>query len=161
MKTIFTKDLLNKKVFITREFAADHALVWLAWTDPLILDQWWAPQPWKAKTKVMDFKEGGHWIYCMEGPDGSQSWGREDYIKIDPIQSFEAIDSFCDENGKQNEEFPSMTWKNVFVPTVQGTTVEIEVTYPSQNDMEKMIEMGFEEGFAAAHDNLDALFAKA
>ena len=159
-KTIFTKDLPNKKMFVTREFAGTLQDVWQAWTDHNLLDQWWAPKPWKAKTKTMDFREGGHWLYCMIGPDGTQSWGRADYKSIVPQKSFEGLDSFCDENGKQNTEFPIMFWKTVFSPVEGGTKVDIEITYSSQADLEKIAELGFQEGFTAAHENLDALLAK-
>ena len=47
----FTVDKAAKKVFITREFAADLSLVWDAFTTAEILDQWTAPAPFKSKTK--------------------------------------------------------------------------------------------------------------
>jgi hypothetical protein len=37
--------------------------------------------------------------------------------------------------------------------------VEVVVNFESEADMEKIIEMGFQEGFAAAHGNLDKLLA--
>ena len=42
-------DKATKKVFITREFDADLALVWDAFTKAEILDQWNAPKPFEAK----------------------------------------------------------------------------------------------------------------
>ena len=154
-KTIFTKDLSKKKMFVTREFAGNIELVWKAWTDAEILDEWWAPKPWKAKTKTMDFREGGSWLYVMMGPDGSQHWSRADYKKIVPLKYFEGDDCFCDEKGNKNPAFPSMNWKNTFTETKSGTKVEIEITYASVADLEKIVEMGFEEGFSAGHSNLD------
>ena len=44
------KDLDNKKMTITRGFDAPVADVWRAWTESELLDQWWAPKPWKAET---------------------------------------------------------------------------------------------------------------
>lgn len=52
-----------------------------------------------------------------------------------------------------------MNWKSVFSASATGTKVEVEVTFDSEADMEKIIEMGFKEGFAAAHGNLDELLA--
>jgi len=159
LQTTFTKDINNKKMFITREFAGPVEDVWKAWTDPKFLDQWWAPRPWQAKTKSMDFREGGSWVYAMVGPDGSQHWAKAEYKKIVTNKSFETLDAFCDENGNINTEFPRMNWKTVFHPSPVGTKVEIEILYSSKEDIEKIIEMGFKEGFAAAHDNLDELLA--
>jgi uncharacterized protein YndB with AHSA1/START domain len=155
MKTIFKKDLAKKKMFVTREFAGTLEEVWRAWTESEILDQWWAPKPWQAKTKYMDFKEGGSWLYCMQGPEGEKHWGKASYTKISNHKLFEATDSFCDENGNDHPDTPKMFWKTFFKPSANGSTVDMEITFASESDMEKIIEMGFQEGFNAAHENLD------
>ncbi len=61
-QTTISKDAANKKLIVVREFDAPLEEVWKAWTDSNILDKWWAPKPWKAKTKTMDFREGGLWL---------------------------------------------------------------------------------------------------
>src|SRR6476620_501148 len=93
-QTIITKDLANKKIFVVREFEGTPEQVWQAWTESEVLDKWWAPKPWKAKTKKMDFREGGSWLYCMEGPDGTQAWCRVDYQTMIPNKSFTAVGAF-------------------------------------------------------------------
>ena len=155
MKTIFTKDISNKKMFVKREFEGTLEHVWQAWTDSEILDQWWAPNPWKTQTKLMDFKEGGYWLYSMVGPDGSKHWSRADYTKIILLKYFIGIDCFCDENGNKNSDFQSTNWKVEFQKTNLGTQVNVELTFPSEKDLQTMVEMGFEAGFRAAHENLD------
>jgi hypothetical protein len=75
-------------------------------------------------------------------------------------KSFSGFDGFCDENGKTITEMPGMDWKCVFKGEGDTTKVAIEVTFASEADMEKIVEMGFKEGFAAAHANLDELLAK-
>ncbi|TDH21590.1 SRPBCC domain-containing protein [Segetibacter sp. 3557_3] len=158
-QTEITKDLGEKKLTIIREFNAPVEDVWNAWTDSSILDLWWAPKPWKAITKKMDFREGGFWLYCMEGPDGTQTWAREDYETINPHQGFTAYDAFCDEDGNIDETFPRMHWTNTFVETGSGTTVQVVITLSSEEDLAKILEMGFEEGFTSAHSNLDEVLA--
>src|SRR5690606_40261776 len=78
------KDAAQKKIFIKREFNAELEKVWQAWTTAELLDEWWAPKPWKARTKSLDFREGGKWFYAMVGPDGSESWVRMDIITVSP-----------------------------------------------------------------------------
>lgn len=160
MKTIFTKDLPNKKMYVTREFSANLEQVWQAWTDPKILDNWWAPKPWKANTKSMNFKDGGTWLYCMEGPAGEKHWGIASFNKIIQHKSYEGIDSFCDENGKIITEYPTTQWKNKFSATENGTKVEVEMTFSSEEALKQIIEMGFEQGFTMAHGNLDEILKK-
>jgi uncharacterized protein YndB with AHSA1/START domain len=159
-ETTYTKDAANKKIRVVREFDAPVEQVWKAWTESELLDQWWAPKPWKANTQSMDFREDGTWLYYMEGPDGSRHYCRADYETIVANKSYTGLDAFCDENGKINTEFPRMHWEVVFNKSANGTKVEVEITFDSEADMEKIIEMGFKEGFAAAHTNLDELLAK-
>ncbi len=159
-ETIFTKDLANRKLKVVREFDAPLEQVWKAWTDSEILDQWWAPKPWKANTKSMDFREGGRWLYYMEGPDGSRHYCKVDYKSIAPNKVFGGEDAFCDENGNSNNDLPTMNWKCSFSKSGNGTKVEVDITFATEADLDKIIEMGFKEGFAAAHNNLDELLAK-
>jgi len=159
-ETIYTKDEANNKMFAERQFDAPVKDVWKAWTEPELLDQWWAPKPWKAVTISMDFREGGTWLYYMEGPDGTKQYCRNDYSSIIPEKSFQGLDAFCDENGTINTEFPRMNWRVDFTKSEPGTKVKIEISFDSKESLEKIIEMGFKEGFAMAHNNLDELLAK-
>ncbi len=159
-QTEVTKDRENKKLVVVREFDATPADVWSAWTEKELLDQWWAPKPWKAETKSMDFREGGFWLYCMVGPEGEAHWCRVDFKTISKLKSFTGLDAFCDENGNINHDFPTMHWKNVFSKTDSGTKIEVEINFDTEADLEKILEMGFEEGFTSALGNLDELLAK-
>jgi len=159
-ETIYTKDVANKKIKVVREFDAPVEKVWKAWTESKLLDKWWAPKPWKANTQSMNFREGGRWIYYMEGPDGTRHYSKMNYKSIIPNKSFVAEDAFSDENGNTIDTFPGSQWVNKFSPSGDETKVEIEITFKSLADMDKIIQTGFEEGFAAGHRNLDELLAK-
>src|SRR6478735_9817609 len=111
-ETTITKDAANKKLIVVREFDGTPEQVWKAWTQSELLDHWWAPKPWKARTKEMDFREGGFWLYYMEGPDGEKHWCRADYKAVDPGKSFSLVDAFCDEEGNPTNELPNMHWQN-------------------------------------------------
>lgn len=154
----FSVDKENKRINVKREFAASLPKVWAAWTQSEILDQWWAPKPWKARTKTMDFKEGGYWLYAMVGPEGEEHWARLDYKSIAPLESYSAIDAFCDEEGNLNPDFARSTWTNQFTEGSDVTTVSIEIQYDDLKDIEQIMEMGFKEGFTAGLENLDELF---
>ncbi|MHA4845841.1 SRPBCC family protein [Flavitalea antarctica] len=151
------KDVANKKVVITRTFDAAPAEVWRAWTESELLDQWWAPKPWKAETKKMNFQEGGYWLYAMVGPDNQRIWAKVEFNNIKPTTSYEAIDSFCDENGTPNDEMPKMSWKNLFESKEGGTKLTVEISFQKEADIKQIMDMGFEQGFSSALDNLDEL----
>ncbi len=144
-------------LLVTRTFNAPLSLVWSAWTQQELLDQWWAPKPWITKTKSMDFSEGGLWLYAMCGPEGEIHWCRIDYKTITKEVNFTAKDAFCDENGTPNTEIPGMNWSNTFSPTGDTTDVSVEITFVNETALEQIIEMGFKEGFTMAHGNLDEL----
>lgn len=151
------KDLAGKKVNITRAFDASRDLVWRAWTESELLDQWWAPKPWKAETKSFDFKPGGSWIYAMVGPANEKHWAKVEYLQINPIDNFKAIDAFSDEEGNINRELPVMNWTVEFKEAGDSTKVLVELVFESEAHLHKLVEMGFESGFAAALENLDEL----
>ena len=154
------KDVPGKKITITRIFDAAPAEVWRAWTESELLDQWWAPKPWKAETKEMDFKSGGYWLYAMVGPDNTRVWARVDFSSIIPKKSYEAIDTFCDENGKPNAEMPRMTWKNTFESSEGGTKLTVIIAFQKEADIKVIMDMGFEQGFTDGLNNLDELLQR-
>lgn len=153
--TMISKDLAGKRLQISRAFNAPVEKVWRAWTDRAILDTWWAPKPWKAETKTLDFRAGGSWLYCMRGPDGSAAWCRVDFKTVVPGQSFTSAAVFCDESGNINRSMPTMYWLVKFGATATGTQMEIEVSFDTEADLQKIVEMGFEAGFTMGLGNLD------
>lgn len=155
LKFDFTVDKKDNTVHVQREFDATLDLVWEAWTDPQILDQWWAPKPYRAETKSMDFREGGTWLYSMISPEGEAHWCKADYREIEHRQSYSYTDNFCDENGNVGELFPNSSWKNVFSEQSGKTSVNITIRYESLEMLEKVIGFGFREGFTMALQNLD------
>lgn len=153
----FTVNKENNTVTVTREFAASRDLVWDAWTKPELLDQWWAPEPYRNKTKTMDFREGGYWLYAMISPENVTHWCKADYQKIEDKESYTCLDAFCDEEGNISVDFPRSQWNNHFNENGDHTTVNITIQYSSLNDLEKVIEMGFREGFTMGLNQLDEL----
>src|SRR5690606_16718229 len=70
-------------------------------------------------------------------------------------KSFSAYDGFCNPDGNLNTTLPRNKWENSFSEKNQQTNVSIKLTFDSLADLEKIIEMGFKEGFTAGLENLD------
>lgn len=153
----FTKDEANRKMITVRQFEASVGQVWKAWTESAWLDQWWAPKPWKARTRSMDFRNGGHWVYAMVGPDGTTAWCDVTFTEIVPEKSFRAVSKFIDESGATIAGMPVTYWSNTFSPVTGGSEVKSEISFDSFEEMEKLLAMGFREGFTSALTNLDGL----
>ncbi|MBL8170849.1 MAG: SRPBCC domain-containing protein [Acidobacteria bacterium] len=153
----FTVDKATKTAVITREFDADLSLVWDAFTKAEYLDQWVAPKPFTSKTKFMDFKVGGRRFYAMVSPDGQEMWAIQKYMSISPKTNFKLFNAFADQDG--NPQLPGSDWDYTFSEQNGITTVRISIYNESLERMEKMIEMGFVEGFKATIVNLEELLA--
>ena len=154
----FTVDKLTKQVVVTREFDAELPLVWDAFTKQEILDQWWAPKPWISKTKFMNFKEGGRRFYAMVSPEGHESWQIQDYTAISPKTNFKYFSVFADKD--ENPNLPGSNWDLNFTEHDGITKVSITIYNESLERMEKMIEMGFKEGFTMTLNFLEELLTK-
>lgn len=153
----FTVDKTAKKVFITREFDANQSLVWDAFTTAEILDQWVAPKPWTSKTKYMNFEVGGRRFYAMVSPEGLERWAIQQYTSISPKTNFKMFNTFADKD--ENPESSGSDWDYTFSEQNGKTKVSIVIYNESLERMEKMIEMGFTEGFKMSMMNLENLLA--
>jgi uncharacterized protein YndB with AHSA1/START domain len=154
-EAIVKKDLAGKKITVTRQYDFAPQQVWDSWTKSEILEQWWAPKPWRAETKKFEFKVGGMWLYAMVGPNDERHWGRMDYTRIDAPKSFDAIDAFADEKGVKSKDQPEANWRVAFDKEAGGTKLVVEISAAQAGALEKMLEMGFEEGFKSGLDNLE------
>ena len=152
------QDLPGKTVIITRDFDAPVEKVWRAFTEPAILDQWWAPKPFKLETKTLDLKPGGIWHFCMVNANGDRYWWRVTYDAIDPRRSITTSGSGpCDENGNFSGAIPLMQRITEFASTSTGTLVSITIKFEDETHLQKMVEGGMLTGTTAVFYNLDEL----
>ncbi|HEX7016238.1 MAG TPA: SRPBCC domain-containing protein [Cyclobacteriaceae bacterium] len=156
----FAVDKDSRTIHVEREFAAPLADVWAAWTRKELLDQWWAPKPYRTVTRDLDFRDGGSWLYSMVGPENDTHWCRADYEGIREMERFGMHDAFTDEKGNVKTDLPRSRWETEFRSSDDSTTVHITIRYDKDEDPNKTIEMGFREGFTAALENLDELLEK-
>lgn len=152
----FTVNKPAKTVYITREFDAELALVWDAFTNQEILDQWHAPQPWQSKTKYMNFVVGGKRFYAMVSPEGEERWSIQEYTSISPKTNFKMTSAFADKD--ENPELPGSDWDLSFSEHNGRTKVAISIYNESLERMEHVMD-GFKEGMSMTMNNLDNLLA--
>ena len=151
----FTVDKETQTVIVSREFVAELSLVWDAFTKQEILDQWWAPEPWKAITKFMDFKVGGRRFYAMVSPEGQEHWSIQKFTSITPKTNFKFLNAFADKD--ENPDLLGSNWDLNFSEQNGTTKVSITIKNESLARMEKMIEMGFQGGFTMGLNQLEKL----
>lgn len=153
----FKVDKSTGTVLVEKEFDAELSLVWDAFTRQEILDQWWAPKPFESKTKVMEFKVGGRRFYAMVSPEGQEHWQIQQYTSITPKTNFKYTSVFADKDEKP--DWPGSDWDLTFSDQNGITKVRIIIKNDSLERMQKMIEMGFKEGFTMTLNYLGQMLA--
>ena len=159
-KTEVIKNFKEKTIIVSREFDAPIEKVWQAYTDSSLLDQWWGPSPWRAETKRMNFKPGGYWLYAMVGPGGERHWARMNYIAIDHLKGYDIEDAFCDEEGNLSTDMPVSRGRMSFSKTVNGTRVDFKMIYATETDVQKIVEINFEQSITVCLDQLEEQLKK-
>lgn len=154
---IFNKDFDSHSVYVMKIYNTDVSKVWNYFTKSELLDQWWAPEPWRCETKSQDFREGGIWLYSMVGPEGERHYAQVKYGEIMEHRSFDGVDTFCDENGRVNPDFPEAKWLFGFTGVEEGTKVTVNIHFQSEQAMKQLLEMGFEEGFKMGLNQLEEI----
>ena len=61
----------ERTMVLQRVIRAPRALVWGSWMNPETLPQWWGPEGFSCRTKRIDLRTGGEWVFDMIGPDGT------------------------------------------------------------------------------------------
>ena len=149
----------DQEILITRTFAAPRAVVWQMWTKAEHLQHWWGPEGWTLPVCEIDFRPGGSWFYCMQGPD-MQSCGKATYLEIEAPERIVYEDAFTDADGNTLAEMPVGHITLKFVETDGQTTVFNTVRYPTKADRDAVIEMGMEAGIDQTFNRLEAYLAQ-
>jgi uncharacterized protein YndB with AHSA1/START domain len=159
--TSVTKDVSARTLTITAEFSAPIARVWQLWDDPRRLERWWGPPTYPATMVEHDLQPGGRVTYFMTGPEGDQHHGWWRVIAVRPPAHLEFEDGFADANGTPNPEMPTNLTHVAIDEHSAGTTrMTIVSTFPSEEAMTRLIEMGMEEGMRQAMGQMDAVVAE-
>ena len=91
----------------------------------------------------------------MVSPEGQEHWTIQEYTSITPKTNFKMYNAFADKD--ENPELPGSDWDHNFSEQNGITKVSITIYNESLARMEKMVEMGFKEGFTTGLQQLDEL----
>jgi uncharacterized protein YndB with AHSA1/START domain len=61
----------ERTMVLQRVIRAPRAVVWNAWMNPETLPQWWGPEGFSCRTKRIDLRSGGEWVFDMIARDGT------------------------------------------------------------------------------------------
>ena len=153
------KDLDQRTLTITAEFAAPVERVFDIYADPRQLERVWGPPSFPATFVDHDLSEGGRITYYMTGPEGQRFGGWWEVTAVDAPHGFDFRDGFADDDLQPVEGMPVSTNSYRFEPIDGGTRAVYTSTYATLEALQQVIDMGVEEGARLAIDQIDDLLA--
>jgi uncharacterized protein YndB with AHSA1/START domain len=155
-----TKNVEALSFNLVAEFDASVERVWQIWEDPRQLERWWGPPTWPATFEKHEFTPGGEASYYMTGPEGERAGGWWRITDIQAPNRLEFDDGFADENGAPVEAMGT-THASVMLEDIGGRTrMTVNSVFESEEQMDKMLEMGMQEGMQEAAGQIDAILAE-
>jgi uncharacterized protein YndB with AHSA1/START domain len=156
-----TTDADQLTLDLVAEFEASPAQVWDVWEDPRKLERWWGPPGWPATYTRHDFEVGGQARYYMTSPEGEKHYGWLRFDLIDGPRRCEFANGFAGDDG---EPVPGVEPAGGVIEihaTESGTRMLVQTRFLDVAQMELLLGMGMQEGFAMALGQVDALLREA
>ncbi len=150
---------------------APRALLWQVQTQAEHLQHWLSPEGFRTIHAEMDFRVGGRYHYGLEGPDGMQMWGMQQFLEIVPEQKIVHLQSFSDKDGGLSRHPMAPTWPAymhvtaTFADSEDGGTVYTIAWQPHESDQIGLATFdgarnSMQGGFAGTFAKLDAYLAQ-
>lgn len=154
----------DRAVVFTRVFDAPPDLVFRAWVDPMLMQEWWGPQGFSNPVCELDARPGGTWRIHMRGPDGTVYPIKGVYREITRPERLVST-TLADESSESSvwgESGPPPA--SLMTVTFDGqdgkTNLTIHSLFDSRADRDAVLKMGAEEGWAQSLDRLATLLAE-
>ena len=157
--TDITKDLDNRTLTITAEFAAPVQRLWALYADARQLERVWGPPTYPATFVDHELAPGGRMNYYMTSPEGEKYCGYWTVTAVDEPNTFEFDDGFCDEQFVANPDLPVSHNTYRFESIDGGTRATYTGVYESAEALQQVLDMGMEEGATESINQIDDLLA--
>jgi uncharacterized protein YndB with AHSA1/START domain len=139
-------------------------LVWAAWTQPEHLKQWFTPAPWSTVASEVDLRPGGIFHNVMRSPEGEDFPNTGCFLEIIPgrklVWTTVLLPGYRPRSADLVKQAAPFHFTAVIELEPQGkrTKYTATVIHADEDTRRKHEEMGFHNGWAAALDQLVALF---
>ena len=74
----------ERTMVLQRVIQAPRNAVWNTWMNPDTLPQWWGPDGFSCRTKRIDLRTDGEWVFDMIAPDGTVFPNHHLYSEVRP-----------------------------------------------------------------------------
>lgn len=137
---------------ITRHIAAPPETVWTAMTQRQ--PEWWCPAPWRAEVVEQDWRSGGRAAMLFRGPDGEEIPQEGIFLEVTPGRRFVTTDAVTGDT-MPADPFMIGIWE--IEAEGDGTRYTARARHWTEEKCKAHADMGFEQGWGAAADQLAAL----
>jgi len=101
---------MSKPFRISHSFKVPRETLWAVYTQPEHLTHWMGPQGFTLPAYDMEFRVGGVFLHALQAPDGTQMWGKWEFLGIDAPQRLSLIQYFSDQEGGVTRHPMAPTW---------------------------------------------------
>ena len=145
----------DDSLIIIREFNSPVSKLRKAWSDPVILDSWFAPQPFILNSKALSFSDDGSWSFNSSVNEETSISSVADYFTALGLLRFKEEDAFCTPDGKAREDNPKLSWSISFESNSTGSAIYCHLFFDNTDTLSKFNENDFKNEFASSHNKLD------
>jgi uncharacterized protein YndB with AHSA1/START domain len=154
----------NLDLHLERSIPVSPEKVWAAWTQPELMVQWFTPAPWKTVFCDIDLRPGGRFNVTMESPEGEQFPNNSCLLEAIPnrLLVFTSVmgEDFRPKSPSNGADNLAFTARIALEPTATGGTLySATAMHADPEGRQRHAEMGFQEGWGAALDQLVALMS--
>ncbi len=130
--------------------------LWKGWTHPETLMKWFCPLPWKVTDCRIDLKPGGEFYTLMQGPNGEKMPNNGCYLEV--IENKKLAWTGMMTQGFRPAPANPMGFHFVatilFSKTDRGTLYKAIVAHADEDGRKKHEQMGFQDGWGKAFEQL-------
>lgn len=143
------------ELVLERELDGTPEQIRQCWMDPALLSQWFCPKPWSISDAVVEPEVGGRFAFTMHGPNGEVMPNDGVFLAVEPTRWI-TTDAFV--KGWLPAGMPFMSAEVALTALPNGKTHYV-ATARHWNEATKIQheQMGFQEGWGACADQLNAL----
>ena len=145
----------RRDLILTRTFNASPSAVFNAWTQPELLQQWFAPRPWTTAKAELDVRVGGASLIVMRSPEGKEFPGHGVYLEVVKNSRLVFTDAFT--RAWEPSEKPFMVVELSFEAQGESTNYTARVSHWTIADRKVHEKMGFHQGWVACAEQLATL----
>jgi len=157
--TSVTTDAEALTMTLVADFPVAVERLWAAFADPRKLERFWGPPGYPATFTHYDFRNGGRARYWMTSPQGERYDALWEFTEVDEPRTIAILDKFADSAGDTDPSMPVSHTTLSFEPTTGGSRFTVQSRFDSSDDLERVVAMGMEEGYAQAMAQLDVVLA--